>query len=371
MPAMAKRKKIYIKPIGIILAADDPEGCAAPLGGGPLRFLAVRQFTAEISEDGQIKVIGDTKITASRFKLLAEQAAQEGDLRPLQIWENLTRCRYRLHPDIGRRPLIMGVLNATPDSFSDGGLYAAAENAVVRGEAMIAEGADILDIGGESTRPGAALVPADEEWARIGPVIAQLHTRHPRMEISIDSRKAVVMDAAVKQGASILNDVSGLTFDSASIEVAVRTDRPVVIMHAQGRPDVMQDNPSYGNALLEIYDWLEERIEWCVEQGVGRHNIIIDPGVGFGKKIEHNLELLSHIALFHGLGCPLLVGVSRKKFIGTLTGLDQPRDRLFGSIGGAVWLASQGVQILRVHDVAPTVQALTVWRSMMTAGMED
>lgn len=361
---MAKQRKIYAKPMGFVPAEDDHADRFAVLGGGPLRFTSVRQWIVEIEEDGRRTIRDDTHLMPLRFKLLAEQSADEGDPRPLAIWKNMIRPRYPFHPDLGTRPLVMGVLNATPDSFSDGGQFAALDSAVERGRRMIAEGADILDIGGESTRPGAALVPADEEWARVGPVIAQLHREFPRQEISIDSRKADVMDAAVKQGAGILNDVSGLTFDPASIEVAVRTDRPIVLMHAQGTPATMQNNPSYDDPLFDIYDWLEERIEWCVEQGVGRHNIIIDPGVGFGKTLDHNRRLLGNIALFHGLGCPLLVGVSRKAFIGALTGEGVPRERMAGSLGGAVYLASQGVQIIRVHDVKATRDALAVWQNL-------
>ncbi len=258
-------------------------------------------------------------------------------------------------------PKIMGILNVTPDSFSDGGQFDGVEQAVARAHAMVRAGADIIDIGGESTRPGAVVVGEAEELARVMPVIEALAGFDA--DISIDTRRPAVAQAAVKAGASIWNDVTALEFDETSIEIAAKLGCKVVLMHMRGTPETMQDNPHYNNVVAEEMAYLKARMSVAMKAGVKRQNIILDPGIGFGKRLEDNLDLLQHLDDFHILGRPILLGASRKSFMGALDGSDVA-GRLGGSIASALWGASMGASILRVHDVEETVQALKVWRAI-------
>ncbi|WP_225766766.1 dihydropteroate synthase [Inquilinus sp. Marseille-Q2685] len=261
------------------------------------------------------------------------------------------------------RPRLMGIVNVTPDSFSDGGDFADARRAVAHGLALAEAGAEILDIGGESTRPGSAPVSPAEEIARIEPVIRDL--AHRGLTVSVDTRHATVMQAALAAGARIVNDVTGLTGDPASLGVVARAGCPVVLMHIRGEPRTMQENPVYDDVLLDVFDWLEERVAACAAAGIPPGRIAVDPGIGFGKKsLTHNLPLLRGLSLLHGLGCAVLLGVSRKRFIGTLSGAADPKGRVSGSIAAGLYGVAQGVQILRVHDVAETRQALAVWSAL-------
>ncbi|MEQ6202653.1 dihydropteroate synthase [Sulfitobacter sp. HNIBRBA2951] len=265
----------------------------------------------------------------------------------------------------GGRPQIMGIVNATPDSFSDGGLHAAADDAVAAGLAMAAAGADILDIGGESTRPGAVTVDADEEAARVVPVIAGLRAQGYGGQISVDTRKAHVAQAALAAGADLINDVSGFTYDPALADVAVQAQVPVCVMHGPVDPATMHHDPQYDDVLLDVYDFLAGQIEMLEAKGADRTRIIADPGIGFGKTQEHNLALLARLSLFHALGVPVLLGASRKRFIGTIGNAPEARDRMAGSIAVGLAGISQVAQILRVHDVAQTAQAIALWRASM------
>ncbi len=261
------------------------------------------------------------------------------------------------------RPRIMGVVNVTPDSFSDGGLLADAGAAVARGMALAEAGAEILDIGGESTRPGARPVGLALELERVMPVIEGLRAAGCPALISIDTRKAAVAEAALAAGAVMFNDVSALTYDQRSPAVAA-TAPSVCLMHALGDPRTMQQNPRYGDVLLDVYDFLELRIAAAEAEGVDRARIVVDPGIGFGKTLEHNLTLIRRLSLFHGLGCAVMLGVSRKRFIGTLSGVGEAHRRAAGSVAAGLAGLAQGVQMLRVHDVAETRQALEVWRAI-------
>jgi len=256
------------------------------------------------------------------------------------------------------RPLVMGIVNVTPDSFSDGGRHAAAEQAIAHGLKLAAEGADILDVGGESTRPGSEGVDEGEELARVVPVVEGLAAAGHK--VSCDTRKAPVMRAALKAGAAIINDVSALQHDPQSMAAMAEADCPVVLMHAQGDPKTMQLSPSYADVALDVFDALEARIAACVAAGIARERLIADPGIGFGKSFRHNLDLLHQFTLFHGLGVALLMGLSRKGFVGALTGEKTAANRVNGSVGGALWSALNGAHILRVHDVKATVDALVV-----------
>ncbi len=261
------------------------------------------------------------------------------------------------------QPQIMGILNVTPDSFSDGGRHADVETACAAALQMVADGATIIDIGGESTRPGAAEVPEAEEILRTAPVIEAIRAQS-QIPISIDTRKATVGLEALEAGANLVNDVSGFTFDPALAPLAAQASVPVCIMHAQGDPATMQEDPQYADVLLDVYDYLDAQIDRLEAIGVVREQIVIDPGIGFGKTLEHNLTLLRNLSLFHGLGCPILLGVSRKGFIGKIGEEPQAAARAPGSIAVGLAALAQGVQFLRVHDVAETVQALRLWQAV-------
>jgi dihydropteroate synthase len=286
-------------------------------------------------------------------------------------WDRITSPRTPLQ--LGERtirldqPQVMGIINATPDSFSDGGFYADSAAAAEAGAVMASQGAAIIDVGGESTRPGASTVWEGDEIERVLPVVKQLAAGGTA--VSIDTRKAGVMSAALGAGAGMINDVSALTWDPQSAEAVAKAGVPVVLMHHRGDPATMQDAPRYDDVLVEVYEWLEDRIAAAEEAGIARDKILVDPGIGFGKTVAHNLELMNGLALLHGLGCPVVLGASRKRMIGALSG-EAPADRrLAGSLALALKAAEQGVQLIRVHDVAETVQALKVWRGLRDAAL--
>ncbi len=262
-------------------------------------------------------------------------------------------------------PELMGILNVTPDSFSDGGQFEGRDESLQQAQMMIEAGAGLIDVGGESTRPGARVVPIAEEIERTQPVVREIAKRL-NVVMSIDTRKAEVARAALTAGASLVNDVSGFTFDKKLATVAVEAGVPVCVMHTQGDPATMQQNPIYDDVLLDVYDFLETQVEYLSALGISRENIVIDPGIGFGKTLSDNLILLARLSLFHGLGCPLLLGASRKKFIGTIGKAPLAQDRMPGSVAVALEGVAQGAQIIRVHDVAQTRQALNMWQAVTT-----
>ncbi|MEC9367279.1 MAG: dihydropteroate synthase [Pseudomonadota bacterium] len=331
-------------------------GHAASLAGGPVAFSLV-----EVIE-------GRPGATRRRVTTLRDLATS----KDRAIGERLGRVTGARAPMVGlpmnSGPLLMGVINVTPDSFSDGGAFLEPQAAVAHGFELARAGADILDIGGESTRPGSKGVSLDEELGRVLPVIEGL--AGAGAALSLDTRKAKAMKAGADTGVHMLNDVSALTHDKAALKTAAASGLPVVLMHALGDPATMQDDPRYADVLLEIHDYLEARIAVCETAGIGRERLIADPGIGFGKTGAHNLTLIANVTLFHGLGVPLLLGASRKRFIGTLTGEAQARRRLGGSIGAMLAGAAQGVQIHRVHDVREAREALTLWEAC-AAGASD
>lgn len=345
---------LYLRPLGFLYGAAAKAaigaGQAGALAGGPIAFGLVEviegaagQATRRIHSFADLSLSNEAGVRTGLDRLMAPRPPLAG----------LTF----------ERPLLMGVVNVTPDSFSDGGLYDRTEDAVAHAAALASEGADIVDIGGESTRPGADPVPPEEELARVAPVLAQLRGLAARL--SIDTRRPAVMRAAAAAGVHLINDVSALTHDPASLEAARDSGLPVILMHAQGDPKTMQERPSYADVQIEVFDYLAERIAACEAAGIPRSRLIADPGIGFGKTLEHNLDLLAGIGLLHGLGVPLCVGTSRKAFIGRLTGETEPARRVFGSVASALACAAQGAQILRVHDVAQTRQALSVWQPVV------
>jgi dihydropteroate synthase len=271
-----------------------------------------------------------------------------------RVW----RCRDRA-VSLGDRTLVMGIVNVTPDSFSDGGMLSDAAAAVKHGLRLLEEGADVVDVGGESTRPGSDPVSAAEELQRVLPVVEGLRREAPEALLSVDTRKADVARAAITAGADVVNDV-GAGADPGMFDAVASTGAGLVLVHMRGEPKTMQEDPVYEDVVAEVRAFLGERIEAATAAGIARDRLCADPGIGFGKTTDHNLAVLRSIASFRDLGVPILVGASRKRFLGELSGTDDPTDRLDGSVVAAVWCASQGVELVRVHDVGPTVRALRV-----------
>lgn len=317
------------------------EGQALPLQGGDLAFSLAR-----LVEDGR-------EIATLPVAALPEEWGDE-----------IEAVTARPAPFAGiaaSRPLVMGILNITPDSFSDGGRHFDASAAIAAGHAMLEAGADILDVGGESTRPGASPVPTEEEIARVIPVVRELAKAAP---ISIDTRHAATMQAALEAGAEIINDVTALRHDPAAVDFLARTQTPIILMHMPGTdPREMQAKADYADVVLEVARFLRDRVATLEALGIARARIAIDPGIGFGKTMAHNLALIEALPILAGIGCPILLGASRKRFIGTLSGVEAAEDRLAGSLAVALAGVARGAAILRVHDVAETIQALAVWQA--------
>ena len=346
--------RTLLRPTAFVDSPFGHDGKVARLAGGLNWFSAVEL----------IQVDGNKRVSTELASVEGIEGRFDDDMAAQ--WKALTATRSPLK--LGERtirldqPQVMGIVNATPDSFSDGGQFADAAAAAAAGADMAAIGAAIVDVGGESTRPGAKPVWEGDEIERVGPVIRQLAAGGAA--VSVDTRKADVITAALEAGARMINDVSALTYDDRSAGVVAAAGVPVVLMHYKGAPETMQDDPRYDDVLVEVYCWLEERIEAAVEAGIARELILVDPGFGFGKNVGHNLEIMNGLALFHSLGCPMVVGASRKRTIGALSGEAPADQRLGGSIAFALKAVEQGAQLLRVHDVPETVQALRVWRGL-------
>ena len=346
--------RTLLRPTAFVDSPFGHNGKVARLAGGMTWFAAIELLRVEDHERSSAELVSVEGIE-ERFDddMAAQWKALISARPPIQLGERTIRLD---------QPQVMGIINATPDSFSDGGQFADAAAAAEAGAQMASEGAAIIDVGGESTRPGATHVWEGDEIERVVPVIRQL--AGGGAAVSADTRKADVMTAAIDAGARMINDVSALTFDGRSAGVVAASNVPVVLMHHKGAPETMQDDPRYDDVLIEVYEWLEERIRDAEAAGIKRDHILIDPGFGFGKNVAHNLELMNGLALFHSLGCPLVLGASRKRTVGALSN-EVPADRrLGGSIAFALKAVEQGVQIVRVHDVFETVQALRVWRGL-------
>ncbi len=336
--------EVYLRPVFLSERADDETGPWGRVAGGSLCFSHVELIERPGFE---------------RTLLSYEDA--RGSAEPA-IGEILAALEQPRAPLLGldlTTPKIMGIVNVTPDSFSDGGAFYSTEDAVAQARRAMEEGADILDIGGESTRPGSEPVDEDTECQRILPVIEALAASGT--PISCDTRKPVVMRKAVQAGAGIINDISSLTYHEDARSTAAALGVPVILMHSKGEPKVMQKEPEYESVSLEVFDALRANIEACVAAGIPRSKIVADPGIGFGKTFDHNLELLDDLALFHGLGVALMLGVSRKGFLGALTGVKEARERAVGSVSAALCGLARGVQLYRVHDVQQTREAFAVW----------
>jgi len=353
---------IYLLPTGIVAgepaAAAVVAGDAWPLAGGDMAFTAGAVIWRER---------GTAWVATAPFAALVAWAEDEpaAGAQVLRLIHRIGGRRPEWAGLPSDRPLVMGIVNVTPDSFSDGGDAFDAATAVVSGLNMVEAGADIIDVGGESTRPGAAPVSADEEMARVLPVVRRL--AEAGVAVSIDSRHAATMAAAVAAGARIVNDVTALRGPGA-LEAVAKSGAAICLMHMLGEPLSMQAAPRYACAPLDVYDFLAERMAACEAAGIAAERLALDPGIGFGKTAEHNAQVLASLALYHGLGCPLLLGASRKSFVAHLSADEPPKRRLPGSLAAAVIGLEAGVRILRVHDVAETVQAVRVWRAVKAAG---
>lgn len=359
--------RFWLRPFAALSGATAERAIAAdealPLAGGALGLgFAEVEIVARDAKDptgmtGAVASLDRAQSWAAATGVLARYERQITALTsPREHWAGLDF----------RRPRIMGILNITPDSFSDGGDHFDTATAIASGQAMLAAGADILDIGGESTQPGAQPIEPAEEIRRVEPVVRALANLGAL--ISIDTRNAATMRAALAAGARIINDVSALTADPESLAVAARSEVPVVLMHMLGDPRTMQNDPVYACAPLDILEYLESRVSACVSGGVPRRRIAVDPGIGFGKLLRHNLQIMSRLSLLHLTGCAILLGASRKSFISSTVDRRTPaKARLPGSLAAALTALDQGVQILRVHDVAETWQAAEVWRGIRLA----
>ena len=358
LPPSAAGQEIYVTPTGFLAAAGAAgllaDGAARRLAGGPHAFTAAE--VAVRRPDGGIAAVQVSVEVLGRWA---------GD-RP-RYRDRVTGALERLsEPRPGLAglptPAVMGIVNVTPDSFSDGGDRFDPAVAVAAGMEMAAAGAALVDVGGESTRPGSDPVPEDEELRRVIPVVGRLAAAGVR--VSIDTRRARVMREAVAAGASIVNDVTALEGDPLSAAVVADTGIPAVLMHMRGEPRTMQRDPHYRSVVHDVYDYLAARLAALEAAGMARRRFAVDPGIGFGKTMTHNLAILRGLGLYLGLGVPLLVGLSRKAFIGRIGGGAGARDRLGGSLAGALWSLQHGATILRVHDVGETVQAVALWRAL-------
>ncbi len=358
-------QSIYLRPIALAESPQSEEGAAVRLAGG---LVYASRFALIVREGGRI-------VSRDRYGVRELEAALPGlPEEAREQWADL----QRVHPPLqcGARtirldqPQVMGILNLTPDSFSDGGEFLDKPDvANAHAAAMLEAGAAIIDVGGESTRPGAPAVWEGDEIKRVIPAIERLAAAGAA--ISVDTRRPAVMEAALAAGAQVINDVSALRHDPRSLEFAARSGAPVVLMHAPGPADDLHADGSYGDVVLDVFNWLRARRDAALAAGIPREKIVLDPGIGFGKSVEENLALLNALPLFHALGQPLLVGASRKRMIGALSHEAPAHQRLGGSLTLALKALDAGVQLLRVHDVAETVQALRVWRGLRDAALTD
>lgn len=353
---MAAKLRTYVTPRAVLTGNAAREAIEAGWAWPLLGHMAFGAMDVSLREDGATKRLGAIVRTAydkdARNIPTQIRAGIEAQLATLGA-PRTTFAAFDL-----RHPVLLGVLNVTPDSFSDGGLYTDADEAIAHATAMAAAGADLIDVGGESTRPGAHPISEHEELERVSGVVRALRTR--KIAVSIDTRHVAVMRDAIAGGASVVNDITALSADPLAVETVAQSQAGVILMHMQGSPQTMQHNPQYEWAPGDVYDFLAARVAACVAAGIPKTRIAVDPGIGFGKTDQHNAQLMDHLGMLHGLGCAVAVGASRKGFIGRMSRGEGAAERLPGSLAAALHAVSQGIQVLRVHDVAETRQALAV-----------
>ena len=341
--------KFYVQPL---FSNNHPNGSVIKtLGSSSHQFSSIRVIyrSKELIKNYTIELSEVLKLPKAEKEHILKQI------------KNIESPRKKIAGLSFSKPIVMGILNVTPDSFFDGGKYLLRDNAIEQFKKLIKEGADIIDIGGESTRPGSKEITVNEEISRIIPIISQIRKKYKKEFISIDTRKSQVMREACKFDINLINDVSGLRFDKNSKKFLNSNKIPFVLMHSISTPEKMQKNIKYKDVLLDIYDFFEKQISLCEKNGISKSRIIIDPGIGFGKTLQQNLKLISNIALFHSLGLPVLLGSSRKSFIGKIEKNELYEDRLGGSIATVMHGLAEGVQIFRVHDVYATKQSIKVY----------
>ena len=345
----------------------------------PLSFLYGSDASHHIQKKLALPINGNDQIAFEKIEIINKNQNKKNIIHISKINEIQKNIKKKIIQDLKNITkkkknilglnlnhfILMGVLNVTPDSFSDGGKFNTFSKAIIRSREMLQQGAQIIDVGGESTRPGAKLISEQEENKRVIKIIKKI-SKIKKNIVSIDTRKASVMQAAIKAGAKIINDVSALDFDPKAEALAIKLRKPIVLNHSQGTPDTMQKNPNYKNVLIEIYDYFENKIKQLEKKGFKRNNIILDPGIGFGKNVNHNLTLISKISFFHSLGCPLMLGPSRKSFIGKIMDQKDSISRLGGTISSVIIGANQGVQFFRVHDIKEVNEALSINSALHT-----
>ena len=317
----------------------------------------------------QIEIIERVRKTTikSSFHSIAEIKILTKD-KQIKIKADLKRITSKRKGILGlnfNNPQIIGELNVTPDSFSDGGKFFEENKSFNQAKLMIENGSTIIDIGGESTRPGSKTISEKDEWDRVKSIIIKLKKNFPNTILSLDTRKSYIMNEGIKNGVNIINDVSGLNFDTKSFDVIKSEKTPFILHHMQGTPEIMQKKPKYDDALLDIYDFFEEKINFCVKKNYKKESIIIDPGIGFGKNLNHNLRIMSKISTFHSLGCPILIGTSRKRFIEHIVTKFDTTDRTGGTLGSVLYGLLQGVQLFRVHNVKEIYQGILVFSKIL------
>ncbi len=313
-----------------------------------------------IKKDTKKKIIQRKNLSVENF---INESRNNEDLQKLFDSLQMLSKNYNNKLFKNKRFLIFGILNITPDSFSDGGDYFSLENSVKRAKQMFDEGADFIDIGGESTRPGADQVDVNNEILRVMPAIQRI--TNLKIPISLDTRNSSTMEFGLSSGVSIINDVSGLKHDLKSVKVISKFQKPIIIMHMPGTPKNMMKKNKYNDVVLDVYDFLENRVSLCEEYGINKSNIILDPGIGFGKDFEQNLSILKNLSIFHAIGCPIMVGISRKRFISNISKEEVPKKRLGGTVSASLIAMNQGVNIHRVHDVSDIVQSIKVFQQII------
>ncbi len=344
--------KYYLRPFGFIPLKD--------LGLQKNKVIEVRG-----NHYSNIELIKRLKRKISRTSFLVEDFFKFAD-KNKHVQNSLNSLKNKMIENSQifkkKKSLIFSILNITPDSFSDGGENLNFKNNSIKAEQMIKNGADFIDIGGESTRPGACKVKPSDEILRVLPTIQNLNQK--KINLSLDTRNSTTMELGILAGVKIINDVSALKNDRKSIDVIKKYKTPIVLMHMPGTPKTMMNKTNYSNVVLDVYDFLEERIKFCESKGIDKKNIIIDPGVGFGKNLEDNIKLLKQLSIFHTLECPIMLGISRKRFISAINKDSDPKDRLGGTISTTIHAMMQGIQIHRVHDVKEARQAIDVFKKL-------
>ena len=328
-----------------------------------------------LSKKKTLSLNGSKKISFDHVEIISRQSKKKISIQKINSLpkllkkqiisdlKNITKKRKNFsNLNFQRIPSVMGVLNLTPDSFSDGGKFNSKNNGINHAVQMFKSGANIIDVGGESTRPGSNMINKKIEWARINKILRSISKKIP---LSLDTRKSEIMKKGIKLGVKIINDVSGLNYDPKTVNILKKYKTPFVIQHSQGTPENMQIRPRYKNELLDLYDFFENKIKFLRSIGIKHNKIIIDPGIGFGKNLKHNINLISNISIFHSLGFPILVGNSRKRFIKEISGKNDTKSRIGGTVASSIYLMMQGVQILRIHDVNELLQGVKVFKELL------